>query len=166
MVLQLAIGDRGDECSIVRHPAWQRSDAAAADRTRPVGADASPEHGGKAQEVVIGRPRSTTEFGDTLVSKKLALPGDARRIERDWEREGIELPLEIVEAPYRDLGDPLRRYLRALTADPELAVSVVMPELVLAGWRELLHHQRALYVKRLLLFEPRVLLTSVPYRLP
>jgi hypothetical protein len=41
-----------------------------------------------------------------------------------------------------------------------------MPELVIAGWRELLHHQRALYVKRLLLFEPRILLTSVPYRLP
>jgi len=34
-------------------------------------------------------------------------------------------------------------------------------------WRRarLLHNQRALYVKRLLLFEPRVILASVPYRL-
>ena len=30
----------------------------------------------------------------------------------------------------------------------------------------LLHNQRALYIKRLLLFEPRVILSSVPYHLP
>jgi hypothetical protein len=40
-----------------------------------------------------------------------------------------------------------------------------MPELIFRGWRRLLHNQRALYVKRLLLFEPRVILATVPYRL-
>ena len=69
------------------------------------------------------------------------------------------------EAPHRDLGDPLLAYLRALTAEPGTVVSVVMPELVLSGWRRLLHNQRALYLKRLLLFEPDVILTSVPYQL-
>jgi hypothetical protein len=44
-------------------------------------------------------------------------------------------------------------------------VNVVMPEIVVRGWARLLHNQRALYIKRLLLFEPRVILTSVPYRL-
>jgi len=39
-----------------------------------------------------------------------------------------------------------------------------MPELVFSGPQRLLHNQRALYIKRLLLFEPRVILTSVPYR--
>ena len=42
-------------------------------------------------------------------------------------------------------------------------VLVVLPELILRGWRRLLHNQRALYVKRLLLVEPNVLLASVPY---
>ena len=87
---------------------------------------------------------------------------DARRVERDWHREGIDVPLEVVEAPFRDLGDPLLAYLRGLTADPDVAVSVLMPELVFNGTRKLLHNQRALYIKRLLLFEPRVLLSSVP----
>ena len=96
-----------------------------------------------------------------------AFDGDeARRVERDWEREGLGLPLEILEAPFRDLGDPLLGYLRALTDDPDLAVSVVMPELVFNGTRKLLHNQRALYIKRLLLFEPGVFLSSVPYHLP
>jgi hypothetical protein len=40
-----------------------------------------------------------------------------------------------------------------------------MPEIVVAGWRELLHNQRALYVKRALLFEPNIVLTSVPYQI-
>jgi hypothetical protein len=65
----------------------------------------------------------------------------------------------------RDLGDPLLRYIRELTSDLDVAVNVVMPELVLHGWRHILHNQRALYIKRLLLFEPRVILSSVPYQL-
>jgi amino acid transporter len=91
---------------------------------------------------------------------------EAKRVEREWDQQALGLPLEIVEAPFRDLGDPLRHYLRELTADPDVAVSVVMPELVFNGARKLLHNQRALYIKRLLLFEPRVFLSSVPYHLP
>ena len=59
---------------------------------------------------------------------------------------------------------PIDDFLRDLTADGSIAV-VVMPELVVHGWRRLLHNQRAFYLKRLLLFEPRVILSSVPYRL-
>ncbi|HET6643394.1 MAG TPA: APC family permease [Gaiellaceae bacterium] len=91
---------------------------------------------------------------------------EAKTMERDWNRADLDFPLDIVEAPYRDLGDPLLFYLRELTKDPELAVSVVMPELVVSGWRRLLHNQRALYLKRLLIFEPRIFLSSVPYHLP
>jgi hypothetical protein len=40
-----------------------------------------------------------------------------------------------------------------------------MPELVTRGWRRTLHNQRSLYVKRLLLFEPGVILASVPYQI-
>ena len=43
---------------------------------------------------------------------------------------------------------------------------MIMPELVVHGWERLLHNQRALYVKRLLLFEPRAILSGVPYQLP
>lgn len=91
---------------------------------------------------------------------------DADRMREEWRRERIELPLDIVDAPYRNLADPLLRYLRELTLDPGVAVSVVMPELVFHGWGELLHSQHALHIKRLLLFEPRVFLSSVPYHLP
>jgi hypothetical protein len=41
----------------------------------------------------------------------------------------------------------------------------LLPELVLRGRARPLHNQRALYIKRLLLFERRVILSSVPYQL-
>jgi amino acid transporter len=90
---------------------------------------------------------------------------EAAKIERDWRRFPTGVPLEIVEAPYRDLGQPLLAHLRRITADPEAVAVVVMPELVVRGANRLLHNQRALYLKRLLLFEPRVILTSVPFQL-
>jgi amino acid transporter len=90
---------------------------------------------------------------------------DAHDIRRQWSTQGPRLPLEVDEAPYRDLGKPLLRYLREITADGETTVLLLMPELVTRGWRRLLHNQRALYIKRLLLFEPGVILASVPYQL-
>jgi hypothetical protein len=45
-------------------------------------------------------------------------------------------------------------------------VTVVLPELVVARWWEhLLHNQTTLFMKRLLLFEPGVVVTSVPFHL-
>ena len=89
--------------------------------------------------------------------------GDALR--QAWLVEGAQIPLEVDDAPYRDIGTPLLSYLRELTDDENTEVIVVMPELVVRGASRVLHNQRALYFKRLLLFEPRVILVSVPYQL-
>ena len=83
---------------------------------------------------------------------------------RKWRAGNARVPLEVLAAPYRDIGDPLLAYLRELTAGGD-DVLVVLPELILRGWARLLHNQRALYVKRLLLVEPHVILASVPYQL-
>jgi amino acid transporter len=90
---------------------------------------------------------------------------DAHEVRTDWSGRGGRIPLEVDEAPYRDLGKPLLRYLRGLTADGDTTVLLLMPEIVTRGWRRALHNQRALYIKRLLLFEPNVILASVPYHL-
>jgi amino acid transporter len=89
---------------------------------------------------------------------------EAAVIRRKWRAEDARVPLEVLAAPYRDIGDPLLAYLRELTGDG-YDVLVVLPELILRGWARLLHNQRALYVKRLLLVEPNVVLASVPYQL-
>ena len=90
---------------------------------------------------------------------------EADQLRREWTVKNMPVPLEVEEAPFRDIGDPLTTYLREITADPEVIAVVVMPELIFSGISRTLHNQRALYIKRLLLFEPRVILASVPYRM-
>jgi amino acid transporter len=92
-------------------------------------------------------------------------PDEADRLADRWAQTGMTMPLDLSDAPYRDVGTPLLAYIRELTADPETVVNVVMPEIVVRGWSRVLHNQRAIYVKRLLLFEPHVILSSVPYQL-
>ena len=72
----------------------------------------------------------------------------------------------MIPSPFRDLGAPLLDVVREVTARPGAICNVVMPEAVLLKRRHrLLHNQRSSYLKRLLLFEERTILTSVPYRL-
>jgi amino acid transporter len=76
------------------------------------------------------------------------------------------VPLDVVEAPFRDLSMPMLEEVRRYTRRPDTIVNVVIPEFVVARWWQLpLHNQTALFVKRLFLFEERVLVTSVAHRL-
>jgi amino acid transporter len=90
---------------------------------------------------------------------------EAEVMRREWAAHGPRIPLELDDAPYRDIGTPLRAYLRDLTEDGRTEVVLVLPELVVRGLSRTLHNQKALYLKRLLLFEPHVILASVPYQL-
>ena len=80
--------------------------------------------------------------------------------ERRWDAGGLGLPVD--DAPLEGgLGEAILRYARELTAGPA-AVNVVLPERLRSNLR-LLRSRRALAVKRLLLFEPHVILSSVPF---
>ena len=91
---------------------------------------------------------------------------DAAPVQRDWAAADLPIPLEVIPSPYRDLGTPLLEEVRRITSDPEAMCAVVMPEAVLSRRRHrLLHNQRALFIKRLLIFEERTVLVDVPYQL-
>jgi hypothetical protein len=90
---------------------------------------------------------------------------ESSRFLKEYRQAGLTIPVDLSAAPYRDIGTPLLAYIRELTEDPDTVVNIVMPEIVVRGWARFLHNQRALYIKRLLLFEPHVILSSVPYQL-
>jgi amino acid transporter len=93
-------------------------------------------------------------------------PEASQRMQEEWGERGCQLPLDIVEAPFRDLTGPILDEVRRYTSRPDTLVIVVLPEFVVRKWRHwLLHNQAALFVKRLLLYEPRVILSSVPFAL-
>jgi len=94
-------------------------------------------------------------------------PDAVNDIAEEWWKIGGDVPLSIVEAPFRDLGPPLLAEIRRHTERPDTVVTFVLPEfLVPRWWEHLLHGQTALFIKRLLLAEPRTTVVSVPYRLP
>ena len=83
-----------------------------------------------------------------------------------WHERGLDIPLVMIESPFRDLGIPLLDEIRKQTGRGDTIVTVVLPELIPAHWWEnALHNQTAFYIKRLLLFEPDVVVTSVPFHL-
>jgi amino acid transporter len=93
-------------------------------------------------------------------------PKESERIAEEWVERRLGIALEITEAPFRNLAGPMLDEVRRYTARPETVVAAVIPELIPRKARHyLLHRQTALFVKRLFLFEERVILSSVPYLL-
>jgi hypothetical protein len=93
-------------------------------------------------------------------------PMEIDEIQQGWEERRIPVALDIVEAPFRDLTGPVLEEVRRVTSRPGSIANVIVPELVLPKlYQRFLHNQRALFIKRLLLFEPNVILSSVPYHL-
>jgi hypothetical protein len=90
--------------------------------------------------------------------------GDERELAEAWIEWRMDIPLSIVDAPFRDLSEPMLEEVRRHTAREGTVVTVVLPEVVVSHWWEqVLHSQSALFFKRLLLFEPGVVVTSVPF---
>nr|WP_202436600.1 APC family permease [Streptomyces sp. SID5910] len=94
-------------------------------------------------------------------------PAETKALRDEWERRGIDVPLKVLDSPYREITRPVIEYVKGLRKEsPRDAVSVIIPEYVVGHWYEhLLHNQSALRLKGRLLFTPGVMVTSVPYQL-
>ncbi|MBF6158468.1 APC family permease [Nocardia cyriacigeorgica] len=92
---------------------------------------------------------------------------DTRALVREWEQSDINVPLKVIESPYREITKPVLDYVKRVRKDaPRDVVTVFIPEYVVGHWWEqLLHNQSALRLKGRLLFEPGVMVTSVPWQL-
>ncbi|MEO5704899.1 MAG: APC family permease [Candidatus Limnocylindrales bacterium] len=97
-------------------------------------------------------------------------PEEALAIRTRWERQLPEVPLVIVESPYRALVGPLLSYLdvldRAWPSDKEAPITfVVVPEYVARSWWErILYNQSAKRLRSALLGRPHTVVVNVPYR--
>jgi amino acid transporter len=92
---------------------------------------------------------------------------DTIRLQDEWARHDLEIPLVVVHSPYREMVRPVLGYIHQLRRQsPRDVVTVFIPEYVVGRWWEqLLHNQSALRLKARLLFEPGVMVTSVPWQL-
>ncbi|MGQ0630549.1 MAG: APC family permease [Sporichthyaceae bacterium] len=105
---------------------------------------------------------------DTLTALTVQTsPESTRRLLAEWAEREIPVTLTVLDSPYRDVSGPLLDYIRNVRRDsPRDVVAVFIPEYVVGKWWEqLLHNQTALRLKARLLFQPGVMVTSVPWQL-
>jgi amino acid transporter len=105
---------------------------------------------------------------DTLTAVTVNVDdADTRHIQQEWEERHIPVPLTVVDSPYREITRPIIDYVKSARREsPRDVVTVFIPEYVVGKWWEnLLHNQSALRLKTRLLFEPGVMVVSVPWQL-
>jgi len=92
---------------------------------------------------------------------------ETMRVVNEWATAVDDVSLEAVDSPYREVTRPLVKYARQLHASiPDSVVSVIVPEFVVRRWwHQFLHNQTALGIKYALIFEPGIVVTSVPFHL-
>jgi amino acid transporter len=105
---------------------------------------------------------------DTLTALTVNVDDETtRHLLAEWERFDLPVPLTVLESPYREVTKPIIAYVKQLRAErPNDVVNVFIPEYVVGHWWEqLLHNQSALRLKGRLLFQPGIMVTSVPWQL-
>jgi amino acid transporter len=92
---------------------------------------------------------------------------ETRELVHKWEDSDISVPLKVIASPYREITRPVLDYVKRVSREsPRTVVTVFIPEYVVGHWWEqVLHNQSALRLKGRLLFEPNVMVTSVPWQL-
>ncbi|MDX1890652.1 APC family permease [Mycolicibacterium sp. 050158] len=92
---------------------------------------------------------------------------EAHDLVHKWEDSEVTVPLKVIASPYREITRPVLGYVKRIIKDsPRTVVTVFIPEYVVGHWWEqVLHNQSALRLKGRLLFEPNVMVTSVPWQL-
>jgi len=91
----------------------------------------------------------------------------AEALRAQWEEQLQDVPLVIVESPYRALVAPFLAYVDAVDrSNPKGRITVVLPEFVTAHfWQSLLHNQPATRLRRALKRRQNTAVVNVLYHL-
>jgi amino acid transporter len=163
-----------------RHYAWfEETVRVEKDELRPRMPEAAPTLRRAARQHVVmpvGEidkiALAAVDFARELSGKVTAVHLADDREEADeyrarWEKMLPDIPLLIVESPYRAFVAPMLAYVESVErAEPDVHITVVLPHFVPRHWWErLLHDQDALGLKPHLRKRPRVGVVDFPYRL-
>ncbi len=89
-------------------------------------------------------------------------PEKTARMKDIWDGWCIDIPLVILDSPYRSIIQPILEHIDKLQAEEkDQLITVVLPEFVPAKWwHQILHNQTALLIRGALLFKKGVVVTS------
>jgi amino acid transporter len=94
-------------------------------------------------------------------------PTATSRLQLQWQEWAPDVPLVILDSPYRSVLQPVLHYIDQMEKqrDGEY-MTIILPEFIPAKWwHHLLHNQTALLIKGALLFRRGKVAISIPYHL-
>ncbi|CAN5288412.1 APC family permease [soil metagenome] len=91
----------------------------------------------------------------------------SEELEKEWARQGIQVPLRIIESPYRDISMPLIKYIKKHREEHgSEVVTVYTPQFIVGHWWEsILHNHKARRIRHKLMLCPGVTVALVPWLL-
>ena len=124
----------------------------------------SAVHNATARSVRYGRSLRADELRCVHISVD---EKESEKVVREWGDWNFSEPLEVLDSPYRQITRPIQDYVRAVLEErPRTFVTIVIPEFVVVKfWHSAMHNQTPLTLKGAFLFEPSVVVSSVPYKL-
>ncbi|WP_378148005.1 APC family permease [Cnuibacter sp. UC19_7] len=89
------------------------------------------------------------------------------QLEADWRSMNIDVPLNIIESPYRDVADPLCSYIAKHRAEHGSEVVTVYTPIYIVGhwWETVLHNHKARRIRKKLMLVHGVTVALVPWLL-
>jgi len=116
-----------------------------------------------ARSLALGRGLSPDDFHAVTIASD---PQHVLRLQRTWMEMEIDVPLVVVDSPYREFIRPAVEYVRSLKPSRRHTVTVIIPEFVVEHWWDnFLHNQNALRLKAALLGVPWVVVISIPFHI-
>jgi amino acid transporter len=118
-------------------------------------------HKGILQAVAYARSMSS----DVRALHVTLDPKGTGQIKEDWQRFGADIPLVILESPFRSLVEPITEYIDETLADaPDLFITVIVPQAVpKKWWQGMLHSNAAVPLKLALAGRKNVVVTNIRY---
>jgi amino acid transporter len=94
-------------------------------------------------------------------------PTATSRLRLQWQQWAPDVPLVILDSPYRSVLQPILHYIDQMGKQKDGAyMTIILPEFIPAKWwQHLLHNQTALLIKGALLFRRGKVAISIPYHL-
>jgi amino acid transporter len=92
---------------------------------------------------------------------------ETRQLKRDWVKQNIQVPLRIVQSPYRDISWPLISYIKDRREEHGSEVITVYTPIYIVGhwWENLLHNHKARRLRQKLMMVHGVTIALVPWLL-
>jgi amino acid transporter len=94
-------------------------------------------------------------------------PAEAERVQQKWDMWGKGTRLVMLDSQFRLMVEPLLEYIEEINAQrqPNETITIVVPQFVPKHWwNNALHTQTATWLRFVLLGQPGIVVTDVPYQ--